>query len=43
MAKVTVTRNGKEIAPNSYMKDVIQRFSKHKLAIIRQYVMTSTL
>ncbi len=39
MAKVTVTRNGKEIAPNSYMKDVIQRFSKHKLAIISLFVL----
>ena len=34
MAKITVSRNGKEIAANSYMKDVVRRFSKHKLAII---------
>lgn len=39
MANVTVTRNGKEIAPNSYIKDVVQRFSKHKLAIISLFVL----
>ena len=31
MTKGAVSRDGREIAANSYMKDVIQRFSKHKL------------
>lgn len=39
MANVTVSRNGKEIAANSYMRDVLRRFSKHKLAIISLVVL----
>lgn len=39
MANATVSRNGKEIAANSYMRDVIRRFSKHKLAIISLVVL----
>lgn len=39
MTKVTASRNGKEIATNSYMRDVIQRFAKHKLAIISLVVL----
>jgi len=31
---MTVSRNGKEIAANSYMKDVARRFSRHRLAMI---------
>lgn len=34
MTGVITSRDGKTIAANSYMKDVIRRFSKHKLAIV---------
>lgn len=43
MAKITVSRNGKDIAANSYMKDVVQRFSKHKLAIISLVVLAAEI
>lgn len=43
MANVTVTRDGKEIAANSYMKDVIRRFSKHKLAIISLVILAAEI
>ena len=34
MTKVAVSRNGIDIAENSYLKDVFRRFSKHKLAMV---------
>lgn len=39
MAKKMISRDGKEIAGNSYFKDVVQRFSKHKLAMISLVVL----
>lgn len=39
MAKKMISRYGKEIAGNSYFKDVVQRFSKHKLAMISLVVL----
>lgn len=41
MTKGAVSRDGREIAANSYMKDVIQRFSKHKLAMISLVVLVA--
>lgn len=39
MKRVVISRNGKEIAANSYMRDVVRRFSRHKLAMISLVVL----